>query len=76
MRRVRANRGGLFNTTTPKRAGYPDTHYDYICSKCGKIIRKSESQMSVPDYVEGIYAGKRVYHWDCKPNKNNTEVLK
>jgi len=60
--RVRANRGGLFNTSTPKRAGYPDTHYDYICSKCGNKILKQESQMSIPG--EG---GVKRFHWGCKP---------
>ena len=60
--RIRANRGGLFNTTTKKRAGYPDTHYDYICSKCGKKILKQESQMSIP--AEG---GANRFHWGCKP---------
>jgi len=69
--RVRANRGGLFNTSTPKRAGYKDTVYDYICSKCGKKILKKESQMSIPG--EG---GTKRFHWDCIPNKNKTEVLK
>ena len=66
--RVRANRGGLFNTTTPKRAGYKDTHYDYICYKCKKKILKSDSNISIPDYAEGRYVGKKVYHWDCKPS--------
>ena len=72
--KVRANRGGLFNTTTPKRAGYPDTHYDYICYKCKKKILKQESQMSIPDYEMGIYTGTRVYHWDCKPKFNKGEL--
>jgi len=63
VRRIRANRGGLFNTSTPKRAGFEDVHYDYICSKCGKKIFKKESEISMPD-KDGI---KR-YHWDCKLN--------
>lgn len=76
--RVRANRGGLFSTTTPnwKRAGYPDKHYNYICYACKKKILKQDSQMTIPDYVEGVYVGKKVYHWECKPNNNITEVIK
>ena len=61
MRRVRSNRGGLFNTTTPKKAGFEDTHYDYICSKCGKIIKRKESQMSIPDV-----GGTKHYHWEYR----------
>ena len=69
MRRVRSNRGGLFNTTTPKKAGFEDTHYDYICYTCKKKILKGESNVCIPDYVEGVYVGKKVYHLtdNCKP---------
>ena len=62
MKRIRSNRGGLYPTGKPKRAGYPDTHYDYICSKCGEKILKSESQMSIP-----YPGGTKRFHWDCKP---------
>lgn len=63
MKRIRANRGGLY-PTEPKRDGYKDFHYDYICSKCGKKILKQESQMSIPN-DDGI---KR-YHWECRPKE-------
>lgn len=62
MKRIRSNRGNLYPTGKPVQAGYKDTAYDYICSKCGKIILKKESQMSIPS--EG---GTKRYHWDCKP---------
>ena len=63
--RIRANRGGLFNTSTPRHAGYQDTHYDYICSKCGKKILKSESNVCIPDAKGGV---KR-FSWGCSPIK-------
>ena len=58
MPKIRLNRGGLYPTDKPKRAGYKDTVYDYICSGCGKKILKKDSNMTI--------SGKR-YHWGCKP---------
>ncbi len=63
MKRTRLNIGGLY-PTVKKQAGYKDSYYDKICSKCGKKILKKDSNMTIP--------GKGDFCWDCKPNK--TEV--
>lgn len=64
MRRIRANRGNLYPTGKPKKVGFKDVHYDYVCSECDKKILKQESQMSIP--CEG---GTKRYHWDCRPKE-------
>ncbi len=67
MARIRSNRGNLYPTNKPKRVGHKDFHYSHVCSGCSKVILKQESQMAIPDYIDGAFIGTKYYHWRCVP---------
>lgn len=67
MKRIRLNRGNLYPTGQPKQTGYKDTYFEDTCSECGQIIRKKESNMSVPS-KDGI----KKFDWDCGLKVNKT----
>lgn len=62
MKRIRLNRGGLYPTGQPKKAGFKDTYFDHTCSGCGKIILKKESNITI--LSKGMV---KKYHWGCRP---------
>lgn len=71
MKRICSNRGGLYPTGQPKRAGFKDKYHEDICHKCKKKILKSEGRITI--LKNGII--KR-YHWGCKPEAKNEHIQK
>ncbi len=62
MTRIRLNKGNLYPTDKPARAGFEDKHFESICSVCKKKLKKSDSQMSIP--IKGGRTSK-TYCWEC-----------
>lgn len=64
MARIRLNRGGLYPTGKPKRAGFKDSHYEFMCNTCDGKILKKESNIIIPtkDGVERFHFKKA-----CQP---------
>ena len=67
MKRIRSNRGGLYPTSKPKRAGFEDKYYEVICHTCKKKILKSEGRITT--HKDGII---KKFHWGCVPDMKKT----